>query len=321
MMHCILNHTPPPDCADLPESSKLRMPPGSLTLAAVAARTDTLTIACTRCDRAGRYRPAMLIERPICIAVGLLLVTTDRPCLHACGRARHGPPKRQRRVGRMAETFSDDGRPEGQHGGTVDNDWHALSEAVHQSRRNPSIVVTMMMMVMPTPAGFNDAAGKQPTRDQQREHSSQFRSHGASPALIPIPAIVFPPPMLFPPMMADPFPVSPYLPAMLLAPRSAAIPINALDPRLLHNGCSSTGSSCQSAKDRETKYNIAHVRTSAKQDGRKSRQMLGSEVSELSIVARENYRGLALRGSLYRNCSTPPSIFGATGEFVRGNVG
>ena len=141
--------------------------------------------------------------------------------------------------------------------GTVDNDWHALSEAVHQSHRNPSVVV-LMMMVMPTPAGFNDTAGQQAARDQQREHGRQFRSHDASPALIPIPTIIFPP------MMADPFSVSPYLPAMFLAPWSAAIPINALDPRLLHDGCPSAGSNRQAAENCEPKYNVAHVHTSAK---------------------------------------------------------
>jgi hypothetical protein len=36
---------------------------GSLTLGDVAARTDVLTVACTRCDRAGRYPLATLIER------------------------------------------------------------------------------------------------------------------------------------------------------------------------------------------------------------------------------------------------------------------
>lgn len=39
------------------------MPVGSLTLAAVAERTNVLAVACTRCDRAGRYRLAGLIER------------------------------------------------------------------------------------------------------------------------------------------------------------------------------------------------------------------------------------------------------------------
>jgi hypothetical protein len=36
---------------------------GSLTLADVAARTETLAVACSRCDRAGRYRLDRLIER------------------------------------------------------------------------------------------------------------------------------------------------------------------------------------------------------------------------------------------------------------------
>ena len=36
---------------------------GSLMLANVAARTDTLSIACTQCDRAGRYPVATLLKR------------------------------------------------------------------------------------------------------------------------------------------------------------------------------------------------------------------------------------------------------------------
>jgi hypothetical protein len=36
---------------------------GSITLADVAARTDTLVVACTQCDRAGRYSLHTLIKR------------------------------------------------------------------------------------------------------------------------------------------------------------------------------------------------------------------------------------------------------------------
>ena len=36
---------------------------GSITLADVAARTDALVVACTRCDRAGRYSVGTLIRR------------------------------------------------------------------------------------------------------------------------------------------------------------------------------------------------------------------------------------------------------------------
>ena len=36
---------------------------GSLTLRDVAAETDTLVVACGRCDRAGRYPVATLIEK------------------------------------------------------------------------------------------------------------------------------------------------------------------------------------------------------------------------------------------------------------------
>jgi hypothetical protein len=39
------------------------MPSGAMTLADVAARTDTLAIACSRCDRAGQYPLAALTER------------------------------------------------------------------------------------------------------------------------------------------------------------------------------------------------------------------------------------------------------------------
>jgi hypothetical protein len=36
---------------------------GSITLADVSARTEVLVVACGRCDRAGRYPLAKLIER------------------------------------------------------------------------------------------------------------------------------------------------------------------------------------------------------------------------------------------------------------------
>jgi hypothetical protein len=39
------------------------MAAGSLTLADVAAKTDTLVVRCTKCDRAGRYPLAILIRR------------------------------------------------------------------------------------------------------------------------------------------------------------------------------------------------------------------------------------------------------------------
>ena len=39
------------------------MPPGWITLADIAARTDVLAVACSRCDRAGQYKLASLIER------------------------------------------------------------------------------------------------------------------------------------------------------------------------------------------------------------------------------------------------------------------
>ena len=36
---------------------------GSITLADVAKQTDELAIACSKCDRTGRYRPQPLIQR------------------------------------------------------------------------------------------------------------------------------------------------------------------------------------------------------------------------------------------------------------------
>ena len=39
------------------------MSSGSIILADVAARADELLVACTRCDRTGRYQMAKLIER------------------------------------------------------------------------------------------------------------------------------------------------------------------------------------------------------------------------------------------------------------------
>jgi len=38
---------------------------GSLTLGDVAAKTDVLAVACTRCDRTGRYPLAALIEKHV----------------------------------------------------------------------------------------------------------------------------------------------------------------------------------------------------------------------------------------------------------------
>jgi hypothetical protein len=39
------------------------MAAGSITLYEVAAKTDTLVVACTKCDRAGRYPLVTLIRR------------------------------------------------------------------------------------------------------------------------------------------------------------------------------------------------------------------------------------------------------------------
>jgi len=52
------------------------MASGSITLADVAERTAVLAVACTRCDRAGRYQLHALIERhrPACGIPELLRV-------------------------------------------------------------------------------------------------------------------------------------------------------------------------------------------------------------------------------------------------------
>jgi hypothetical protein len=36
---------------------------GAITLADVAERTDTLSVACTRCERSGRYPGVLLVKR------------------------------------------------------------------------------------------------------------------------------------------------------------------------------------------------------------------------------------------------------------------
>jgi hypothetical protein len=36
---------------------------GSITLGEVAARTPVLAVACSRCERAGRYQVAKLVEK------------------------------------------------------------------------------------------------------------------------------------------------------------------------------------------------------------------------------------------------------------------
>ncbi len=46
-------------CQDYPAAAMT----GSITLADVAARTDTLVMTCTRCNRAGRYSLHALIKR------------------------------------------------------------------------------------------------------------------------------------------------------------------------------------------------------------------------------------------------------------------
>jgi len=64
------------------------MSTGSLSLADVAERSDTLSVACTRCERSDRYPLATLIERhgPTFDVPSLLrLVSADCPKRQAAG--------------------------------------------------------------------------------------------------------------------------------------------------------------------------------------------------------------------------------------------
>ena len=54
---------------------------GSITLAQVAERTAVLAVACSRCDRAGRYSVATLIETyGHALPIPLLLHALSRDC-------------------------------------------------------------------------------------------------------------------------------------------------------------------------------------------------------------------------------------------------
>ena len=52
---------------------------GSFTLAEVAARTNVLAVSCSRCERAGRYPLAALIERYGRISTPLSLAAPNPP--------------------------------------------------------------------------------------------------------------------------------------------------------------------------------------------------------------------------------------------------
>jgi hypothetical protein len=57
------------------------MTSGSITLGGVAARSDVLIVACTRCDRAGRYQVVRLIETyGAALPIPLLLRTLSADC-------------------------------------------------------------------------------------------------------------------------------------------------------------------------------------------------------------------------------------------------
>jgi hypothetical protein len=61
---------------------------GSFTLAQVAARTDVLTVSCSKCERAGRYSLATLIERHgRSLHIPVLLHELSKGCLQndLCG--------------------------------------------------------------------------------------------------------------------------------------------------------------------------------------------------------------------------------------------
>ena len=54
---------------------------GSITLADVAARTDVLVVACTRCERAGKYRlDTLIINHGRRFGIPALLRTLSADC-------------------------------------------------------------------------------------------------------------------------------------------------------------------------------------------------------------------------------------------------
>jgi len=107
-----------------------------------------------------------------------------------------------------------------------------------------------MMVVMPAPAGLNNATGKQRAGDQEREDSSQFGSHGCVSPSVPGFVIFFPASVLLHPVMTQPRLVLPHLPTVFLTAGSALAPLNLVDRGPLRDGCPSAWCDCQSAKDR-----------------------------------------------------------------------
>lgn len=84
-----------------PQAVTTRMTTGSITLGDVAARTQVLAVGCNRCDRAGRYPVAKLIETyGAVLPVPLLLRTLSADCpkreaaslYDICGIHCPGPP-------------------------------------------------------------------------------------------------------------------------------------------------------------------------------------------------------------------------------------
>ena len=63
------------------------MSSGFITLADVAARTDTLAVACSRCDRTGQYRLDVLIKR---YALGFAVPGLLRQLSASCPRRAEG---------------------------------------------------------------------------------------------------------------------------------------------------------------------------------------------------------------------------------------
>ena len=62
---------------------------GSLTLGDVAARTATLAVACSRCERTGRYPLTTLIDR---YGMDYTIPTLSRVCQPGARSVRQSPP-------------------------------------------------------------------------------------------------------------------------------------------------------------------------------------------------------------------------------------
>jgi hypothetical protein len=155
-----------------------------------------------------------------------------------------------------------------------------------------------MMVAMPTPAGFDHAAGEQYAADQQRKDGSQLVSHGYSRSTL-IVAMFF---WLL--LCAN-------LAGTLLTPRPAVVEIDPLDHGLVGWGRAGTWSNCQGAKDGQAENDVTHVVTSVNEDGRWVRQLLGLDVLRLRPFA-----GLFGRNPLDEATRSPmqdgPPDFGET---------